>query len=377
MNILIDNEIPHATFLFSSLGKVTLIATEDIATKNLNKADILITRSITKVNFSLLNDTPIRIIASPTSGIDHFDKTFLKKHQITYFHAPACNARAVAEYIVCLMAYLEKNRIPSKLPTKRAAIIGVGQVGTEVAEILNILGYELMFCDPVRAHKEANFPHIPLKQIKDVDIITLHTPLTHEDLYPTYHLVDENFIQQQHPQTVIINTARGMVIDPQVIPPHHFDYLFCNDVHASEPLLKQEIWRYLTVGTPHIAGHTLQAKLRGSEMIAHQLANFLEKPPPPPITYPQTTINLKDVEIHSWQDFCLFLYNPFKESQILLNKLNSVYNHTLKLDEGRKTHTARHEFAFINFENKEKIKNSLPLQDQVILQQLGFAKLFI
>jgi len=100
LNILVDENIALAEKVFSSFGKVTLFPGRKINNSLIKKAEILIVRSITKVNRELLEDTNIKFVGSATIGVDHLDINYLNEKNIYYCNAPGSNSYSVAEYII-------------------------------------------------------------------------------------------------------------------------------------------------------------------------------------------------------------------------------------------------------------------------------------
>ncbi|MCP3674485.1 MAG: 4-phosphoerythronate dehydrogenase, partial [Gammaproteobacteria bacterium] len=139
MKILADENIPHVKELFSEFAKIVTCEGRSITSDILADVDVLLVRSITKVNNELLDGTAVRFVGTATIGIDHIDTNYLKEQNITYTNAPGCNSIAVAEYILSgLLVVAEKYDID--LRTTKVGIVGAGNVGTAVSERLDIIG---------------------------------------------------------------------------------------------------------------------------------------------------------------------------------------------------------------------------------------------
>src|SRR5437762_1138798 len=128
MKIIADQDIPFIQHYFDSVGDLTLIPGRDLQPSQIKDADILLVRSITKVNEALLSGTNIKFVASPTTGTDHFDITYLNKAGISWANAHGCNAIAVIEYVICAIAALQKKGYLTGSHL-RAGVIGVGHIG--------------------------------------------------------------------------------------------------------------------------------------------------------------------------------------------------------------------------------------------------------
>ncbi len=150
MKILVDENMPYAQALFSELGEVKAVPGRPIPEHELINADALMVRSITKVNESLLKNTPVKFVGTATAGFDHVDTVWLATANIGFSSAPGCNAIAVVEYVISSLLFLAE-RDNFDLRDKTVGVIGVGNVGGRLAERLNAWGVKTLLCDPPRA----------------------------------------------------------------------------------------------------------------------------------------------------------------------------------------------------------------------------------
>ncbi|MEA1397803.1 4-phosphoerythronate dehydrogenase, partial [Salmonella enterica] len=125
MKILVDENMPYARELFSRLGEVKAVPGRPIPVEELNHADALMVRSVTKVNESLLSGTPINFVGTATAGTDHVDEAWLKQAGIGFSAAPGCNAIAVVEYVFSALLMLAE-RDGFSLRDRTIGIVGVG-----------------------------------------------------------------------------------------------------------------------------------------------------------------------------------------------------------------------------------------------------------
>ena len=100
MHIVADKSIPFISNYFMGMGNLVQIDGSEINRAHLVNADIVIVRTVTRVNRELLHGTRVRYVASATSGHDHIDTDYLIRNNIGFFYAPGCNARSVAEYVI-------------------------------------------------------------------------------------------------------------------------------------------------------------------------------------------------------------------------------------------------------------------------------------
>ena len=176
--------------------------------------------------------------------------------------------------LYCIAALQQNGYL--QLNNPRAGVIGVGHVGSKVVYALQNLGYTVLQNDPLRAQRENNFAHTPLVQFKDLDLICLHTPLTTNVPYPTYHLLEQTFLQRQKHNCILLNAGRGAVIDSQELLSNGKHLHWCFDVWENEPNINLDVLRYTTIATPHIAGHSAQAKQHATIMLAQAMQNLLQ-----------------------------------------------------------------------------------------------------
>ena len=269
-----------------------------ITKHDLQDADILLVRSITKVNSDLLQNTPIKFVGSTTSGFDHLDVGWLQKAGIQWGITKGSNKMAVVQYVIAVIAALQKmNFLLQKKP--RAAVIGVGDIGEEVAKKLKLLGFDVVLYDPFRK----DIVQSPIEALSDLDFMTLHVPLTKKGAHPTYHLIERNFLERQNKNSILLNASRGEVISFDDLKLHGQLLLWCLDVFENEPLIDFEILDQAMVATPHIAGYSLQSKYRGVEMI-YRIAlekKIFSSSSKVNIEYPTKTISF-DNKALDWQD---------------------------------------------------------------------------
>ncbi|MEJ2307247.1 MAG: 4-phosphoerythronate dehydrogenase, partial [candidate division WOR-3 bacterium] len=93
-NVLLGKEA------FSSIGEIVSVPGRSITSEVIKNADILIVRSVTKVNEQLLKNSSIKFVGSATAGIDHVDTGYLESRNIGFASAPGSNSDSVAEYVI-------------------------------------------------------------------------------------------------------------------------------------------------------------------------------------------------------------------------------------------------------------------------------------
>ena len=218
---------------------------EEIDNSSVRDADILVVRTRTKVNETLLSHSKVRLVCSATIGFDHIDTVYCETHNIQWMSCPGCNAQAVCDYI--------EEALEEMHATGTIGIVGVGHVGSLVAQMAERRGFKVLLNDPPKKIG------VSLDFIaQNSDIITFHTPLTKEGDYPTYHLCDETFLTQCKPNALIINAARGGVVDEQALL--YSEHPFIMDTWENEPNINQEVLQHALLASMHIAGYSIEGK---------------------------------------------------------------------------------------------------------------------
>ncbi|MEQ1963541.1 4-phosphoerythronate dehydrogenase PdxB [Xenorhabdus khoisanae] len=281
MKILVDENMPYAEQLFQQLGEVQAISGRPVPEGVLEHADAFMVRSVTKVNESLLQGSSIKFVGTATAGMDHIDQQWLAQAGIGFSAAPGCNAIAVVEYVFsALMLLAEQDQF--QLKDKTVGIIGVGNVGGRLADRLTALGVKTLLCDPPRADRGDEGEFWPLeKLVKEADILTFHTPLNQSGSYQTYHLADEKLLSALPANRILINASRGEVVDNQAllsVLQSGKKLRVVLDVWEPEPNLSLPLLELIDIGTPHIAGYTLEGKARGTTQVFEAYCEFLGQP---------------------------------------------------------------------------------------------------
>lgn len=267
MKILADKNIPYIFELFGIYNDVQVREGRLISAKHLKNIDALIVRSVTQVNQTLLSNNFLKFVGTATSGVDHIDHSFLKENRIPFVSAPGSNAVAVVEYVLTVLFWLAQ-RDGFFLRDKVVGIIGVGNIGNLLYKRLNNFGIHTLLYDPFvsKMHITNNNWKSLEELISGADILTLHTPLTYNGDYPTWHLIDFDVLEALTSNTILINTCRGAVIDNNALLKIFQQGKKLNvvlDVWESEPELSMPLVSYIDIGTPHIAGYTVESKMRG------------------------------------------------------------------------------------------------------------------
>ncbi len=265
-----------------------------------HKTEILFIRSSTRIDAAQLANFPrLRIVVRAGVGLDHIDQNLCRQRRIKIIHSPAASTQSVAE--LTLMLALEALRCARlhreafqrgffraphvrgrELSGIKAGIIGLGRIGGRVARLLSAFGAEVCATDPYRS--EAYFRRHRVKRrsfdglVEESQILFLHCPLTEE----TFHLINKRAISKMPSGVVVVNTARGGLVDEHAIlralrderwGAYAVDVLEREPPLAKHPLLKHERVLWL----PHLGAQTNEAQQRQDEDLVMKLKNVLKK----------------------------------------------------------------------------------------------------
>ncbi len=281
--IVVNKSTPRAVEVFSTVGDVHALDSSEFTPQAVRSADILIVRSETRVDRQLLEGSSVQFVGTVTIGTDHIDAAYLQSKNIRLASAPGSNARSVMEYVCAGLLSVWNGDVAGKT----LGIVGVGHVGTLVARMAKALGMRVLLNDPPlsRATKDTKF--VSLDELMSADAITVHVPLTTSGQDATYHLFDESRIKKMKRGSVLINTARGGVVETHAL----LDALTSRhlagailDVWENEPGINGDLLQRVTIGTPHIAGYSLDGRLRAVAMVYEEVCKFLRVSPSHPVS---------------------------------------------------------------------------------------------
>lgn len=278
LKIIVDRCIPFLENL-SECASVVAVDGDKISREIVSDADALIVRTRTRCDRRLLEGTKVSFIATATIGTDHIDVEWCRSVGIEVTNAPGCNAPAVAQYVFSSLVRL----INRPLSEYRLGIVGVGYVGRTVERWASSMGMEVMLCDPPRQSVEGGNIWSSLEEIASwADIITFHTPLTCTGKWPTYHMADRDFFAKLRRAPIIVNAARGPVVD-SVAWLEAIDKGRCGpaviDCWEGEPTINMQLLERAAIATPHIAGYSAEGKWRASQMVLDAICKQFDFPP--------------------------------------------------------------------------------------------------
>lgn len=278
IRIIIEKNIPYVAGLLDDYATVRYLAPEEITPKAVRDTDGLVIRTRTFCNEALLAKSDVKLIATATIGTDHIDADYCAKRGITVVNAPGCNAPAVAQYVFATLLEV----INRPLHSYTLGIVGVGHVGKIVERWAKALDIDVLLCDPVRQQAEGGDCWVDLETIAQrADIITFHTPLTDEGPFATRHMAGEAFFASCRRAPIIINSARGGIVDTQaLIEARKAGRVggMIIDCWENEPEVSAELVAMADIATPHIAGYSSEGKIRASQIALDAVTTFFMTP---------------------------------------------------------------------------------------------------
>lgn len=269
MTIVCDQHIP---FLLEAVRnewpQVELIPLkpEQIDAFSIRNADVLVVRTRTRVNEQLLAGSSVRLVCTATIGFDHIDTAYCEAHGIQWISCPGCNAQAVCDYIEEALYEVQRDNGQG---TKEVSIgiVGVGHVGSLVAKMAERRGMKVLLNDPPKG------VGVSLDFIaQNCDIITFHVPLDKT----TYHLCDEAFLRACKPCALIINAARGGVVDEAALLRSGHPYIL--DTWENEPDINPDVLAHALRASMHIAGYSIEGKRNATQMCLNGIAEVFGLP---------------------------------------------------------------------------------------------------
>ncbi len=266
--VLIESHVPFTEGAFDGIADAVTLDPGDFTRERLiaEEADAILVRTRTRCDATLLEGTKVSVVATATIGTDHIDIPYCESKGIQVVNAPGCNAPAVAQYVFATALRAIGAKKPEELTL---GVVGVGHVGSIVARWGRQLGFRVIECDPPRELREPGYRAETLTTLAaEADIITFHTPHTKAGDHPTHHLANERFFNSLRRGPIIINSARGPIVDTAALL-YAIDRQLVGgvitDCWEGEPLISRTQLAASVFATPHIAGYSLEGKKRATQ----------------------------------------------------------------------------------------------------------------
>ncbi len=277
MKIIADDRIPFLRGVLEKFAEVVYLPGSAVTASDVADADALIVRTRTKCNSELLSRSNVRCVATATIGYDHIDVPAVENLGIRWSNAPGCNAGSVKNYIASALAVSGTD-----WRGKTLGIIGVGNVGRLVAQVGEAFGMNVLLNDPPREEKEGAGIFTGLDELlAQSDVVTLHVPLERSGSYPTLKMADRAFFAKMKSGASFFNSCRGEVVDVDAfLEAKKSGKISCAlmDVWPGEPDIAPELLEAVNIGTPHIAGYSVDGKANGTAAAVRFVAGVLNIP---------------------------------------------------------------------------------------------------
>ena len=280
LSVLADENIPAVEQCLGAFASVRRVNGRTLGRAHLDGVDVLLVRSVTRVDEALLSGSAVKFVGTATSGIDHVDVAYLARNNIAFSHAPGSNANSVVEYVLAAIAAIN-DKLEQLLAGGTVGIVGYGVIGKSVAARFEALGVRRRIVDPWLAR--SSIPDVgDLDAILDCDVVTLHAELTNRQPWPSHHLLRLRELQRLRPDALLINASRGPVVDNASLLAHldtHPGRLTVLDVWEGEPRINGALLEQVTLGTAHIAGYSMDGKLLATRMLSEAVIRHFHLPP--------------------------------------------------------------------------------------------------
>ncbi len=270
--------------------------------KDLAEAEVALIRSRTKIDEAFLQEAKkLKLVISATSGIDHMDWQLAKTKNVICCHTPEANTESTAQLTISHILNLYRQILPATKNTKQGnwreelvrtrtlqgqtlGVVGLGRIGSRVAEIAQVLGMKIVGYDPYISEgywQKNNIEKLSfIELLRVADAVTFHTPLTSE----TKHMMAYPTLRLMLPHAFLINCARGAIIDNQellvalnenVLAGAALDVLEKEPPDKNNALLKHP----KLLLTPHIGAWTDQAFTAASHAAVDRVFQYLNNQP--------------------------------------------------------------------------------------------------
>ncbi|MBF0329082.1 MAG: phosphoglycerate dehydrogenase [Nitrospirae bacterium] len=301
MKVLVsDNISPKGIEILRSAGLSVDVKTglkPDELKAIIGEYHALVVRSATKATADIIEAAKnLKVIGRAGSGLDNVDKTAASKHGIVVMNTPGGNTITTAEHTIAMIFSIarkipqanssmaagqweKKKFMGSELFNKTLGVIGLGNIGTEVAKRAQGLGMVVIAYDPFLSEEKAKSLGVEKMEIpeliKRADFITVHTPLTNE----TKNVINKKSISTMKDGVYIINCARGGIINEKEL----YEALESGkvagaalDVFEKEPPENNPLVGHeRVVCTPHLGASTQEAQENVAIAVSEQIVDYL------------------------------------------------------------------------------------------------------
>ena len=272
---------------------------EEEIIKIIPEYDGMVVRSATKVTKNIiLAAKKLKVIARAGAGVDNIDVVAAKEKNMLVMNTPGGNTNATAEHAFALIMsalrkipyandtthkgkWEKKNIKGTELSKKTLGIVGFGNVGARLSNLVKGFGVNILVNSKSLESRKKDFPHVKNVSFDEListsDIVSFHCKAP-SDGKP---LISKEHYKKMKPTAVIINTARGNIVDENDLNAALNENLIAGaalDVYSKEPAKENILFNNpKAILTPHVAASTAEASIVVGEMAANQISDFLLK----------------------------------------------------------------------------------------------------
>jgi erythronate-4-phosphate dehydrogenase len=363
--------------VFARHGQLRRVAGRSLDRAVLANAEVLLVRSVTQVDQALLAGSQVKFVGTCTIGTDHLDLQYLTQQGIGWASAPGCNARGVVDYVLgALLTLAERDGVD--LSKRCYGVVGAGQVGQRLVQVLRGLGWQVLVCDPPRQQAEGG-DYVDLATVLErCDVVSLHTPLTQQGEHPTFHLLGAEQLQSLQQGSWLINASRGAVVDNQALKQlltQRHDLRVALDVWEGEPQVDAELAQRCDIASAHIAGYSLDGKIRGTSQIYQAFCQHFALADSAAIEFPAQSLLAMELAAHTPVEealrvICRAVYDPRSDDAAFrLSLQGDALTRRAAFDQVRKNYPVRREIPDL------QVRVNQPTTElQQMLQALGIAQ---
>ncbi|RKQ96362.1 4-phosphoerythronate dehydrogenase [Kushneria sinocarnis] len=377
MRIVADENIPLIDEFFGDHGEVIRLPGRSMTRDQLLDADVLLVRSVTRVDATLLAGTRVKFVGTATIGVDHVDVDWLHEQGIGFASAPGSNAESVVDYVLSGLLLMSEQD-GEALTGRTVGIVGAGNVGSRLQARLEALDIPCLICDPPRADAEEREDFVDLDTlIERTDVLCLHTPLVRDGAHPTHHLLDERRIAALRSGQILISAGRGECVDTGALCRRleaHRDLRVILDVWEGEPTIDEALYRLVDIATPHVAGYSVDGKMAGTDMIHQAMSRHFGLPVRKRLGQLKPESWLRRITLTGWAPplealmLCARACYDIRRDAMLLERYRRHYGMAEGFDRMRREYPLRREFSTLRVSLKH---NAGELRD--IIVSAGFS----
>ena len=272
--VVIDSAIRVTNRLRALPIDLIPIAGGEISNNSLIGAQALLTRTVTRVDESLLAKTGVEFVGTASAGTDHIDFEYLAANDISFASAAGCNAAAVGDYVLSAISLC--GRLEDVVYGSDVGLVGYGYVGRALANRLSRLGATVKVYDPWVTEFAADVESVTLGEVLDCSVVSLHAALVKTAPFPSHHMIGIKEADLVKRDALFINAGRGSLMSVEAVERLlERDVEVVLDTWPTEPHVPTELLNRVRFGTPHIAGYSEVSKNNATDFLIPALVNAL------------------------------------------------------------------------------------------------------